>query len=70
MLHQTQISTSKELTKIRIKRRRINYVINVIKVSLEVEEADSKVLANFMFREIIEDVHAKYKIPGSEIKKM
>ena len=51
-------------------KERINYVINVIKVSLEVEEEDSKVLANFMFREIIEDVHAKYKIPGSEIKKM
>lgn len=42
----------------------------LLKLGLEVEEADSKALANFLFREIIEDAHAKYKIPDSEIKKM
>ncbi len=29
-----------------------------------------KALANFLFREIIEDAHAKYNIPDEEIKSM
>ena len=40
------------------------------KATPDLQDLKAKALAYYLFREIIEDVHAKYKIPDAEMKEM
>ncbi len=45
-------------------------VIKMYKAANSQNNVYPKALANFLFREIIDDVHSKYNIPQEEIKEM
>lgn len=48
----------------------MNFLKRYMLLSLNDDNALAKALANYMFRQIIEDVHTKYKISDEEMKQM
>lgn len=47
-----------------------NCVLKMYAQANSLDNVGSKALANFLFRQVIEDAHSKYNIPQKEIKRM
>ena len=45
-------------------------IVNFFKTAYEQSDVYPKVIANFMFRQIIEDAHVKYNISQEDVKQM
>ncbi len=53
-----------------MKTDRNSFVADLVKLGLSMPNTYPKALANFMFREIIEDAHVKYNISQDDVKAM
>lgn len=47
-----------------------DFVLDLYAKANSLDNVGSKALTNFIFRQVIEDVHSKYNIPDEEIKQM
>ena len=46
------------------------FVLDLYAKANSLDNVEAKALANFVFRQVIEDIHSKYNIPDEEIKRM